>query len=362
MNLKTTKLRLGQYFVAMFLTAVIVVLLMTNKAVFASGVDYMETLNAGAASVIDAQINVTETDLNAFREAVAKGAETQLESTLVISNVNNSLNVRAEGNEESKIIGKMYQYCGGTIIERSNGWTKFQSGELVGWAKDEYLLFGDEAQKIADEVGEIVVTVNADALRVRKEANPDAGVYGLIGHGDVLSGIEIKDEWVGVEYDDKEGFLAKEFVDITMKMPEGETSEAIAVREQALLAAKLALTTNLGAYAPLDGDLDLLASIIYCEARGESYNGKVAVGAVVLNRVRSGRFPNSIADVIYSPGQFSPVLSGKFATVLSAKAASAECYQAAQDALDGKTTVGTYLFFRRAGSKSGYILGNHVFY
>ncbi len=361
MNLKITKMHGVRLASTIGMTVSIVVLLMMNKTVLASGVDYMGTLNAGAATVIEVEINVNSQEFKQLREA-AEAAQTKEETTLVLSNVNNSLNVRAEGNIDSEIVGKMYQYCGGTILERSNGWTKFQSGDLIGWANDEYLLFDEEAQAMAEEIGNLQVTVATDALRIRTEPSMDAKIAGLIGVGEVLDGIEILDDWVGVSYDDKEAYVSAEYVETSMLLPQGETNEEIEKREQELLAFKLSLNTNNGIFDPLEGDLKLLATIIYCEARGESYDGKVAVGAVVLNRVRSSRFPNTIREVIYSPGQFSPVLSGKYDEVLAVDGANDECYRAAQEALDGKTTVGTYLFFRRAGSKKGYILGNHVFY
>lgn len=361
MNLNKTKMHGVRLTALATVTIIVVSLLMVNKTVVASNADYVSVLNAGAATIIDAEINVNSEEMNELR-MIAEEENAEPKSTLVISNVNNSLNVRAEGNIDAEIVGKMYQYCGGTILEQVDGWTKFQSGDLIGWASDEYLLFDEEAEAKAEEIGELQITVIADALRIRMEPTLDSKVAGVVPSGEVLDGIEEFDGWVGVSYEDNERYVSAEYVEVARKLPQGETKEEIEKREQELLAQKLALNTNNGIYNPAEGDLDLLATIIYCEARGESYEGKIAVGAVVLNRVRSGRFPNSIGEVIYSPGQFSPVLSGKFDEVLASKSASADCYQAAQEALDGRTTIGTYLFFRRAGSKSGYILGNHVFY
>lgn len=92
-------------------------------------------------------------------------------------------------------------------------------------------------------------------------------------------------------------------------------------------------------------DSAMLAAIIQCEAGGESYEGKLAVGSVVLNRVSSSHFPNTIAGVIYQGGQFSPVASGRFASVLAA-GANASCRQAAGEVLNGNITIGA-LYFRR---------------
>lgn len=108
-------------------------------------------------------------------------------------------------------------------------------------------------------------------------------------------------------------------------------------------------------------DTAMLAALIECEAGGESYEGKLAVGSVVLNRVRSPRFPNTLAGVIYQSGQFSPVASGRFATVLS-RGASDSCVQAAQETLGGNLTLDCLYFRVNNGTIEGIVIGNHVFY
>nr|MBQ8252113.1 cell wall hydrolase [Lachnospiraceae bacterium] len=110
------------------------------------------------------------------------------------------------------------------------------------------------------------------------------------------------------------------------------------------------------------GDEDLMAAIIECEAGGESYTGKVAVGAVVMNRVRSPLFPNTVLEVIMQKKQFSPVGSGRFAIVL-ARGANESCYQAARDAMAGASPVGNCLFFRTPiPGLEGQQIGGHIFY
>ena len=122
--------------------------------------------------------------------------------------------------------------------------------------------------------------------------------------------------------------------------------------------------TNNGAVTNVQAsELDMLAAIIYCEAGSESYEGQLAVGAVVMNRVRSGSFPNNIMGVIYQSGQFSPVASGRFIIALSQGSATASCRQAAQAAVGGSSNVGGCLYFRRnTGTIDGIVIGNHVFY
>lgn len=112
-----------------------------------------------------------------------------------------------------------------------------------------------------------------------------------------------------------------------------------------------------------EGDRKLLANIIYCEAGGEPYEGKLAVGAVVINRVLSGRFPDTVKGVIYQKSQFSPVASGRYALALASDKANAACYQAADEAMLGVTNVGACVFFRTPiPGLTGINIGGHVFY
>ena len=112
-----------------------------------------------------------------------------------------------------------------------------------------------------------------------------------------------------------------------------------------------------------EGDRYLLANIIYCEAGNQPYEGQVAVGAVVINRVLSSVFPDTVVGVIYQKNQFSPVKSGRLALALSRGDATEACYRAADEAMAGHTTVGNCLFFRRPGPGiNGTIIGDHVFY
>ena len=104
----------------------------------------------------------------------------------------------------------------------------------------------------------------------------------------------------------------------------------------------------------------MLAALIFCEAGGEPYEGQVAVGAVVMNRVRSGIFPNSITEVIYQSGQFGPAITGKLDAVLADGRTTASCYQAAADALAGAIRSGSTLFWKWLNY--GQLIGNHWFH
>lgn len=112
-----------------------------------------------------------------------------------------------------------------------------------------------------------------------------------------------------------------------------------------------------------EGDRYLLANLIYCEAGGEPYEGQVAVGAVVINRVLSSVFPDTVVGVIYQKRQFSPVGSGRLALALANNKATPSCYQAADEAMAGHTNVGSCLFFRTPiPGLNGIRIGGHIFY
>ncbi len=112
-----------------------------------------------------------------------------------------------------------------------------------------------------------------------------------------------------------------------------------------------------------EGDKMLLANLIYCEAGGEPYEGQMAVGAVVINRVLSSVYPDTVTGVIYQRGQFSPVSDGHLALALASNKATPACYQAAEAAMSGRTNVGNCVYFRTPiPGLEGIRIGGHIFY
>ena len=112
-----------------------------------------------------------------------------------------------------------------------------------------------------------------------------------------------------------------------------------------------------------EGDRYLLANLIYCEAGAEPYAGQLAVGAVVVNRVLSSVYPDTVTGVIYQNKQFSPVGSGRLALALAENRATAACYKAADEAMAGQTNVGNCVYFRTPiEGLTGIQIGGHIFY
>ena len=136
--------------------------------------------------------------------------------------------------------------------------------------------------------------------------------------------------------------------------------------QEELLMSQLASTSSKRDISQVtfeEGDRYLLANLIYCEAGGEPYEGQVAVGAVVINRVLSSVFPDTVSGVIYQRRQFSPVASGRLALALSQNKATPSCYKAADEAMSGYTNVGGCVYFRTPiPGLTGQQIGGHIFY
>lgn len=337
----------------------------TDMTVEAGNDDYLSQLRGGVAAVLNPGssnstdiVNATAKELNLELRLVK---EEEPETKLVMANVTSALNVRSEASETADKVGKLYKDCGGTILERKDGWTKLQSGNIIGWCSDEYLLFGEEAYALANDVGKMVVTIDAETLRVRKEPSTDAAVYGLLPQGEVVEVLNQDTEgWICVDYEGNNGYVSAEYVTLDFVIDAGETLDEIKAREEKEAEAKR--NVNYGAYTTDTDTTLLLAALIQCEAGGESYEGQVAVGAVVMNRVRSAAYPDTIHGVIYASGQFTPAMTGKLNRVLEAGNIYSSCIKAAEEALSGVSNVGDLTHFRRNNGREGLVIGNHVFY
>ena len=136
------------------------------------------------------------------------------------------------------------------------------------------------------------------------------------------------------------------------------STQEMAQEQQQIIEEKIAAREAQEAY--VRQNQELMASIIFCEAGNQSYEGQVAVGAVIMNRVKSGTFPNTIEGVIYQSGQFSPVATGWLNKVRNSAGYTQTAMQAAIDALNGSNPIGSCLYFDQGGS--GMKIGAHYFH
>lgn len=278
-----------------------------------------------------------------------------------------TVNIRAAADIESAIVGKIEQDASGDVVEKGETWTKISSGSVEGYIATEFLVFGAEAEAQAQGKGSFITTILENCVRVRKGASADTQIIGLVGEDHTFTAIDGKVEngFVAINYLDETGYVSAEFVKTEYQLETAKTLREIQVEEARKRAATMAEGVRVGAaYAASADDVSLLASLIYCEAGNQSHAGKLAVGAVVMNRVRSPIYPNNIFDVIYQKGQFPPAsVFGRVGNVLMNQSYNSDCVAAAEEALAGMSNVGGAIGFDFASSgRAGIVIGPVVFF
>ena len=274
-------------------------------------------------------------------------------STMAAANVEGYVNIRSEANADSEIVGVLMPGYAVTVTEKGDEWSKISSNGVEGYIKNEYLVFGEEAKAHYRNMCGIIGVVQADSLRVREAASTDSAQIGTLTQNGEVSVFGEEADWYQIQYSGSSAYVHADYVTLSeelkgaVSMEEYQASQTVSAGSSSVISAD-------------SNDVAMLAALIECEAGGERYTGMVAVGAVVVNRVNSGSFPNSISGVIYQSGQFTPVATGTFQSVL-ARGARSDCYAAAQAALAGESPVGGCLYFNR-GYGSGIQIGYQHFY
>lgn len=295
---------------------------------------------------------------------------TAMASGIGVIDAKDMLDIHAEANTASAVIGQVMEDGHVAILAKYNDWVQIQAGEIAGWVPAENLveteISNEEAvaaneQVIAERTGE---TASEDEFFAEEEVQQDetAALQAEASEAaqNEIEEVQAAEEAARIEAEAQAKAAAEEAAQLAAQAQAKAAEEAARIEaeaQQAALAAQAAQTAAISSE-----ELKLLANIIYCEAGSESYVGKVAVGNVIMNRVKSALQPNTITEVVYAKGQFSPVRNGSLQRALSSDKADAACYQAAIEALAGAQPVGGKLFFRRNNGRSGQVIGHHVFY
>lgn len=319
-------------------------------------------------------------------------------SNKIISYTNERLCMYAEPEYTSDVVGVMYSGTEADIVKRGSEWTEVTSGGVTGYIKNTDVLFGEEAQKIAETIGDKEAVAKSDGLVVYSEASASSSQVAELSKGESVGAYEECDGYVMISHEGGYGYVKADGVSISYgldsaisieeeKKRQAEEAAAAAKKAAEEAAAKAAAaakekyasvsTTARSSYSASADEIHLLAAIVYWESGWEPANGQLAVANVVLNRVLSSRFSqNTIASVIYAPGQFSGVAengapSARFQAVLNMSNEQLNqrgCYDAAVTALSGQNNIGDLLFFinvRKANYNkytSYTIINNHCFY
>ena len=295
---------------------------------------------------------------------------TAMASGIGVIDAKDMLDIHAEANTASAVIGQVMEDGHVAILAKYNDWVQIQAGEIAGWVPAENLVETEISNEEAVAANEQVIaertgaTASEDEFFAEEEVQQDE-TAALQAEASEAAQNEIEEVQAAEEAARLEAEAqakaaeeaARLEAEAQAKAAAEEAARIAAEAQQAALAAQAAQTAAVSAE-----ELKLLANIIYCEAGSESYVGKVAVGNVIMNRVKSASQPNTITEVVYAKGQFSPVRNGSLQRALSSDKADAACYQAAIEALAGAQPVGGKLFFRRNNGRSGQVIGHHVFY
>ena len=291
---------------------------------------------------------------------------TAMASGIGVIDAKDMLDIHAEANTASAVVGQVMEDGHVAILAKYNDWVQIQAGEIAGWVPAENLVETEISNEEAVAANEQVIaertgaTASEDEFFAEEEVQQDE-TAALQAEASEAAQNEIEEVQAAEEAAQLEAEAqakaAEEAARLEAEAQAKAAEEAARLEAEAQQAALAAQTAAISAE-----ELKLLANIIYCEAGSESYVGKVAVGNVIMNRVKSASQPNTITEVVYAKGQFSPVRNGSLQRALSSDKADAACYQAAIEALAGAQPVGGKLFFRRNNGRSGQVIGHHVFY
>ena len=324
---------------------------------------------------------------------------TAMASGIGVIDAKDMLDIHAEANTASAVIGQVMDDGHVAILAKYNDWVQIQAGEIAGWVPAENLVETEISNEEAVAANEQVIaertgaTASEDEFFAEEEVQQDetAALQAEASEAaqNEIEEVQAAEEAARLEAEAQSKAAAEEAARLEAEAQAKAAAEeaaqleaeaqAKAAEEAARLeaeaqakaaaeeAARLEAEAQQAALAAQTAaisteELKLLANIIYCEAGSESYVGKVAVGNVIMNRVKSASQPNTITEVVYAKGQFSPVRNGSLQRALSSDKADAACYQAAIEALAGAQPVGGKLFFRRNNGRSGQVIGHHVFY
>lgn len=181
------------------------------------------SMTATALADEDATATVSDTDVDLVtqaQEAASVYGYTNLGIAVVDSG---NLNVRQAPGTDAELVGKMPNHAACEVLGVDGEWTQIQSGEVTGYVKSEYLVTGEEAAALAEEVKETVAKVTTTTLYVREEPNTDCSIVTSMPMGEELEVIEQLEGWIKVAIDSDEGYVSADYVEVNTELPTAMT-------------------------------------------------------------------------------------------------------------------------------------------
>ena len=302
-----------------------------------------------------------------------------------------AINIREEASEDAEVVGRLFAGATGEVVEAGEKWTKVSSGGVTGYVSTDLILTDAAAtEKVESYLATFAVIM--DRVRVRAYGNATSEVYFLANVGEYFTVDKDKstEKWTCIRLaDGSYGFVSSEYVSVTdgilaeaismqdvedlkqakedyqelleqekkavedakkqLEQRKNATTVAVTVNERntddAVLSESITGTRTENTVTTTTSDLYLLAAIVYAESGAECYDAQLAVANVVMNRLRSSVYPNTLSEVIYQPYQFTACKTRNFANALKT-GGSATALRAAQEAMAGVNNVGDCIGFK----------------
>jgi len=174
--------------------------------------------------------SVNKTDSSVLDKKEADSSELDEYKNLVIAQVDNYVNIRSLPNIDSEVVGKLYDKSVGELISDEGEWIKITSGNCTGYVKAEYVVSGNAAQELIEEVSTTYAVVNTTTLFIREEPSLDASIIGMFPFEEELLVEEKLEGWVKVSTVEGDGYVSSDFVTLRTELVEAESSEEEAAR------------------------------------------------------------------------------------------------------------------------------------
>ncbi len=157
-----------------------------------------------------------------------------------------TLNIRKKGSINAKIVGKMKKGNIATVLKKGSEWSKVRSGNVTGYVKNQYLVFGDEIKNFAKQNVKKVAKVQTETLRVRKKASTDSKIVTLVSEDDKLKVKKQTDDWAKVKVDGQTGYVSKDYAKVTYSFGKAKSMKQIQAEQAVKEAQKQAAQTTIG--------------------------------------------------------------------------------------------------------------------
>lgn len=283
------------------------------------------------------------------------------------------VNIRKKASTDSNILGKLYRGSACKILRARGSWYYVESGSVKGYVSSDFIKTKIPDKELIKKYGTLSISVECDGLNVRKKPSTTSKRVTVVYKDEVYPVIKTKGKWLKIKVpDDKTaGYVKCEFTELIVEFKEAVSKKEEALqkkletekkaRKKAKKAGRTSSDTKRENTNYSYSELQLLSCLIHAEAGSQSYETKLAVANVVLNRMKSSRYPDSMTSVIYQSGQFTVASSGSLKKQLGSyknfdSSLQQMSIKAAKDALAGSNNIGSRMHFNSYGAavRKGY--------